>query len=78
MPERTIKAKVIAGAKTEGVEELAEGQFKVRVRPKAEKGRANARVLELLADHFDVAKSKVTLLSGAAYKEKLVRIFFEE
>lgn len=74
MPERIINAKVTAGAKMEGVEELADGAFKVRVRPKAEKGKANARVLELLAAHFGTAKSNVTLVRGASHREKLIRI----
>jgi uncharacterized protein len=76
MPERTITAKVTAGAKTEGVEEVADGHFRVRVRPKAEKGKANARVLELLAEHFGVAKSSVVLVRGASHKEKLIRISY--
>ena len=78
MLEKTITVKVTAGAKTEGVEELTDSHFKVRVHPKAEKGKANARVLELLAAHFDVAKSRVILVRGASSREKLIRILFEQ
>ena len=78
MAEKTIKVKVTPGAKTEGVERLDEASYKVRVRPKAEDGKANARVLEVLAEYFDVAKSRVVLVRGASYREKLIRIICED
>ena len=74
MPKETIQVKVTAGAKTESVEQIAEGSYKVKVRAKAEKGLANARVRELLAEHFSVSKSAVVLVRGASHKEKLFEI----
>jgi len=78
MPEITIKVKVTPGAKTEGVEKLDDASYKVRVRPKAEDGKANARVLEVLAEYFDVARSRVTLVRGASFREKIIRIVLED
>jgi uncharacterized protein YggU (UPF0235/DUF167 family) len=74
MGETLLRLKVTAGARTEGVEPQEDGSFKVRVRVKAEKGRANARVLEVLAEHLGVAKSRLELVRGAASREKLVRL----
>jgi uncharacterized protein (TIGR00251 family) len=72
--ERTIKVKVSAGAKTEKVEEIEPSIFKVRVSAPPEKGKANERVAELLAEYFGVSKSKVFLVSGATYRDKVFLI----
>lgn len=71
MKERIIKVKVSAGAKTEKIEEIAPDVFKIRVAAPPEKGKANARVAELLAKHFEVPMSRVLLVSGETYREKV-------
>jgi uncharacterized protein (TIGR00251 family) len=78
MPEKIIKVKVTPGARTESVEEVEDGVFKVRVRVKAEKGKANARVIELLGEHFAVSRSKVILVRGASSRDKVIRIDLAE
>ena len=74
MKEKTIKVKVSAGAKTEKIEEVEPGIFKIRVTEQPEKGKANVRVLELVAEYFKVSKSKVFLVSGNTYREKIIDI----
>ena len=69
-----IKIRVSAGAKTEKVEQMSDGSFKVRVNAPPEKGKANERVIELLAEHFKLSKSKVAILSGQTYREKTVLV----
>ena len=58
MVERIIKVRVSAGAKTEKVEEIEPDVFKIRVSTPPEKGKANERVTQLLADYFKISKSK--------------------
>lgn len=74
MTEKIIKVKVNAGAKTEKIEEVEPGVFKVRVSSPPEKGKANNRVAELLAGHFKISRAKVFLVSGATYKEKVFSV----
>ena len=74
MKEKVIKVKVSAGAKTEKIDEIEPGVFKIRVSEPPEKGKANARVLELIAEYFNVSKSKVFLVSGNTYREKIIEI----
>jgi len=69
---KIIKIHVSAGAKTEKVEEMTDGSFKVRVNAPAEKGKANERVVELLAEHFKTSKARISIISGHTYKEKKV------
>lgn len=74
MAEKIIKVKVSAGAKTEKVEEVEPDVFKIRVSAPPEKGKANNRVAELLAEYFKIPRSKVWLISGATYREKVFSI----
>lgn len=76
MQDKIVKVKVSAGARQENVQETLLGDFKIHVREKAEKGKANERVLELIADYFNVSKSSVSLVSGVTYKEKIIKIKF--
>jgi uncharacterized protein YggU (UPF0235/DUF167 family) len=59
-----------------GVETRADGEavLRLRVRAVAEKGRANAAVLALLAKALGVPKSRVTLLAGATARLKTVAV----
>jgi hypothetical protein len=62
MSEKIIKIRVSAGAKTEKVEKTGLDTFKIRVSSPPEKGKANERVSELLAEYFKIPKSKVFLV----------------
>lgn len=71
-----LKISVLAkpNSKKEGVEISPEGVYIVRVHVVPEDGKANERVRELLADHFDIAKSKVQLVSGSKGKHKIFEV----
>jgi uncharacterized protein (TIGR00251 family) len=69
-----VRVKAKPKSKKEGVKKLAEDFFEVRVNAPPEKGRANARIAELLAEYFGVPKSNVKLIRGETSKEKLFEI----
>jgi uncharacterized protein (TIGR00251 family) len=60
-------------ARSEVVGRYGEG-WKVRVAARAERGRANDALLELLAETFGVARAHVRLVAGQASKDKLVEV----
>lgn len=62
--------KVSAGARTEAVKEIAPLTLRIRVQAPPEKGKANDRVTQLIADFYHVSVSRVFLVSGAASREK--------
>lgn len=60
-------------AKREGV--FKEGDiYKVLVCAPPEKGKANKRVVELLAEYFSVSKSNVKIVKGRTSKTKVVEV----
>jgi len=61
-------------AKSEVVAEMADGTLKVRIAAPPEKGKANAELCDLLARHFGVASSAVSVVSGQTSSRKLVEI----
>lgn len=62
------------GAREVKVEEVASGEYKAWVRAIPERGKANEELIELLAEHFHVAKSAVRIVLGKTAREKLVEI----
>ncbi len=71
---RTVRVKVNASSKSEGVRLLEEGYYQVRTRAPAERGRANRRVLQLLAAQFGCPVEALTIVSGASKPIKIVAI----
>lgn len=56
------------------VEVDGQGTLMVYVRQRAVDGQANEAVVEVLAGHFGVAKSRVAIMRGQASRIKMVRI----
>jgi len=69
-----IEVQVKPNARKEGIEKTSEGIYKISVNAPPEGGRANAAVIELLAEHFKVRKSSITILRGHSGKKKLIEI----
>lgn len=69
-----ISVTVKPNAKRPGVVQVGEREYKVAVNAPAHEGKANAAVVELLAEYFDVPKSRITILHGHTGRRKLVEI----
>jgi len=69
-----VKVRAKPRSKKEGVKEITKDYLEVRVNQPPEKGRANERIAELLAEYFKVPKSRVKLVKGETSKEKVFEI----
>jgi len=69
-----IKVKVKPNAKKDEIKKIQDDYYEVRVTVVPEKGKANRRVIELLAKHFKIAKSRVKLIKGETSREKIFEI----
>lgn len=74
MNRRRIQIKVVPRAKRPGVEQLSDGSWRVAVAAPAEDGKANAAVIEALAERFDVPKGAVKIVRGLRSRLKEVEI----
>jgi uncharacterized protein (TIGR00251 family) len=72
-----IRVYVTPNAKESSVVRVSEDYFEVRVDEKAVGGRANKRLVEILAEHFKVPKSRITILKGTKTRNKTIQIMFD-
>ncbi len=61
-------------ARHEKVKSQHDGSLKVYVNAPPQEGRANERVFELLAQHFKVPKSRISIVHGTSGRRKIVEI----
>ncbi|MCZ8018917.1 DUF167 domain-containing protein [Novosphingobium sp.] len=71
--EGRLALRVTPGARGEAIT-IEQGRLLVKVRAKPEDGKANAAVLELLAEALGIATSRLRMLRGATGRDKLVRL----
>lgn len=71
-----ITAQVKPRSKKEGVEKTGENTYVVRVNAPPVEGQANERVIELLAEHLRLPKSKIELVAGQRAKRKTFKIAY--
>jgi uncharacterized protein (TIGR00251 family) len=71
-----MKISIIAkpNRKEEKIEKTDENEFKVFVKAPAKKGKANERILEVLAEYFGISKSQIKIISGLKSKNKIIEI----
>lgn len=63
-----------ANSKVESVEKAPDGSYVVRVNVPPVEGKANHRIVELLAKYFGVPKRSVEIISGQKGKKKVFKI----
>ncbi len=71
---RVIQVRAKPSSRESAVEELEDGSFLVKLRAQPIDGKANAELIALLADHFNVSRGSVKVKSGAGASIKLVSI----
>ena len=69
-----LSVRVIAGSSREEVIQENETTLKIYLRQKPERGKANERLKELVAEKFQIPKSKVMIVKGATSNRKLIQI----
>jgi len=69
-----ITIKVKTDAKQDKIEEK-EGIFSVCVKERAEKGKANKKLIEILSKYFNVPKQNIEIITGKTSRNKIVEIY---
>lgn len=71
---RTFNVRVIPRARKNVVTVDADGTLRVHTTAAPADGAANAAVIKMLAEHFDVPKSSIEIIRGATARTKVVRL----
>lgn len=69
----TIKVRVIPGSKKQQIMVFEQG-LKVYLREPALEGRANKKLIEVLADYYNVRKYSITIVKGQKQRDKIIEI----
>jgi len=69
-----IKVKVLPGSKKEGIVKKSFDSFEIRVKPKAERGLATKRAIEVLAKYLKVPAKSLRIVRGAKQRNKIIEI----
>ena len=68
-----IEVYVKPGSKKEEVIE-EEGKIILKIKERAEKGKANKRAIEVLAEHFNKNKADIKIIKGITSRKKIVEV----
>lgn len=75
MREFTVTVVVRAGSRTRSITvDESTGIILVKTPTAPERGKANKAVVDILAEHFRVPKSQVSLIRGSASRRKIFKI----
>lgn len=69
-----LRVHVTPGARQEQIAGWHGDALRVRVRARPERGRANEAVLRILARRLGVAPANLSIVRGAASRDKLVKV----
>lgn len=70
-----LRVKVIPkSSKTELAGYLADGTWKIKIAAAPEKGKANRELIDFLAAHLNVAKSRIRITSGETSPLKRIHV----
>ncbi|MEM3020032.1 MAG: DUF167 domain-containing protein [Candidatus Micrarchaeaceae archaeon] len=69
-----IKVRVTPNSKSNAMERLEDGTYRIKVTAKPDRGKANEAAISLLSKYFHVKKQNIIIISGALSRDKVVEI----
>jgi len=70
-----IKVKIVPGSSKNKIIGAYNDALKITITAPPIEGKANKKCITYLAKYFDVAKSKIEIISGRTSKNKLIKIY---
>jgi uncharacterized protein (TIGR00251 family) len=70
-----IKVKIAPGSSKNKIDGVYNNALKISITAPPVEGKANKKCITYLAKCFDIAKSKIEIISGKTSKNKLIKIY---
>ena len=70
-----IKVKIVPGSPKNKIVGVYNNALKISITAPPVEGKANKKCIAYLAKYFDIAKSKIEIISGQTSKNKLIKIY---
>ncbi len=68
-----VKVKVIANSKQEKIDKNG-AEYRIHLKEKPIHGKANRKLIEILAEYFDVQKNRIAIRKGESSSIKIIEI----
>lgn len=69
-----VSVKAHPKSKQSKVVRIDESHFEIWVNAAPDKGKANVAIIESLSEHLQIPKSRLSVISGATSKNKIIEI----
>jgi len=73
--EIVVKVKIVPGSSQNKIIGVYNNALKISIAAPPVEGKANKKCIAYLAKYFDVAKSRIEIISGKTSKNKLIKIY---
>ena len=70
-----VKVKIVPGSSKNKIIGVYNDSLKIAITAPPVEGKANKKCIAYLAKYFEVAKSKIEIISGQTSKNKLIKIY---
>ena len=67
-----LRINVHPGSKEESIQQSFDGSYNIRIKERAEKGKANAAVIRLLAKEFNISQKRITIKNPSSRKKRII------
>lgn len=61
-------------AKENAIQAISASHYTVRLKASPVQGKANRALINVLAGYFDIARNRITIISGSSSRKKFVEI----
>ncbi len=65
---------VKTNAKENAIQQVSASHYTVRLKASPVQGKANRALINMLAEYFDIARNRITIVSGYSSRKKFVEI----
>lgn len=69
-----IKIRVFPNSLKEELKQKSTDSFEIKIKEKPERGLANKRLIQILANYFQLPESKISLIKGFKQRNKIFKI----
>ncbi len=69
-----IKVKVFPDTKNNKITKKSKDSYKIKIKEKAERGKANEAVIDLFSQYFEISKKNLRIIKGWKQRNKIIEV----
>jgi len=69
-----IKVKVFPDTKNNKIAKKSKDSYEIKIKEKAERGKANEAVIDLFSQYFEISKKDLRIIKGWKQRNKIIEV----